>query len=1288
MFGDYIFDKLPDTAVVSASIGREKERIDYCKRRFLETLSTQLEKGPVGLRKGGHFVLVKGLSNDDQLLVNDSLKDKPGTIRPYEMTVSELFSGGEAKEELELVWLENLKGHEQEIAKEYDLRYDDQNREFSPIPGEMEKQVKEQSKNPETILHRNGVEGSAMLEDDVVAKIIYVPKKLKRDGDPEGRKPEQKKAEEKKEDKKAEVKQEEKKVEAKEADEQSTVQKLVSDALLGAMEELEQEEIQESVQEVKQKEKQKQKKALPATPEAYAKELSDIAEKNNETLDSKYRYVYASDPKSFISQGTQEHRHMRRQINMLAYFGKLDNSNMDDAFHALMVDTKRASANQKSLKAREYERIFEHILDIDISQFNIKTIEDAFSAEHMDAAVTAGALFDFQPSLMRDYEKLMKDPEVRCSLDENQFKEVKAKWDLIHSDLCWLGNAPKHAEVIRKNHLDLNELLKMDSIKLAELAMQGGSDGKKVDPELNAVYSWLMVTKNSWEQTGYKGPGDNVERLLQNMRTSDEYKLPKDQSYKESALKAIRARLAEDEGRLYDRIIDYSIEPTQEEQLSKLDEQFKETPVTKTALADMKKTAKAAYTVIEEQNNAISSSANKALKKETNDNRTFDTRGILTMLRPVKVNKDGIPATEQDMLNRKMNEEDVRNIGQNRLSARVDFLERVVSEARDIMFTTAELKDHKFILKNRERAVRHLRLMHNLLNLFRDHAGYFLNNASAETRDFMFMIGRGSDYVNYQAFHIQNALQAGGLGAVGLGGSSGTILALDYDGKVDYKTIVAENKKISQMGVSSAKMYVAQFKALVNSGEDPVKNPAKDPQMKKMLKAAEQEGKNQKITDPDLPSGEGLLLRKELPKGTVAITDQNREALMAKYLDCFATKNKSTLSKKKKDRAKLAGYIEEYKTQYQSKCENAHGLYDDLTPIQEGKLKEVDELYQGSGIPEEDLKEIKQVTIATEAYKQSILHALPEEKIAEAGEIPAFDKRGHLTMMRPVNVNAKGQPLTEKDRKNLELNIKDHESLKSGKLSDRQPYLDRVAREAAEIVFSSQQLESREYIMNHKEQAIRFISFVHDILNVYEDHKNYYLTQAEPELRIIMYLLAGATAYQEFAMQRLNSVLYGKGYGNALIGASTAPGSSLPYKKGMDYKKLRKENEKRAKITPADFTGYMITYNELVVDDIDPESKEGRERLKEYDKPGMASIDYMAKAEGYFTRREVGADKKKVVQTERRDIGYRYIDEYQQKRKDKAYIDRMLKLIEDYRNQEDHDYLKNHDNLIDDLKTK
>ena len=183
IFGDYIFEKLPEfkTAVRSAFIAREEGRLDYCKRRFLETISKSLEKGPVGMLLGGHFVLVRELQGD-KLKVNDSLSNTPDKLTDYGQTVSQLFSSADSQ--IELVWLENMEGHEAELARQFDLNYNAETGEFSQkydgekkanAPGEAGyKQVR----NAETILHNNGIEAMTQLFEDVVFDSVYLPKAL------------------------------------------------------------------------------------------------------------------------------------------------------------------------------------------------------------------------------------------------------------------------------------------------------------------------------------------------------------------------------------------------------------------------------------------------------------------------------------------------------------------------------------------------------------------------------------------------------------------------------------------------------------------------------------------------------------------------------------------------------------------------------------------------------------------------------------------------------------------------------------------------------------------------------------------------------------------------------------------------------------------------------------------------------------------------------------------------------------------------------------------------------
>ncbi len=166
IFGDYVFDKLQNTAVRSVVIGRTNRKLDLCKRRFLEILSQKLEKGPVGLLLDGHYVTVWGLDGKN-LKVRDSLSADPDELHNYDpYTVDHIFS--KVGIEVELVWLEDITGEEEKLAEKFNLKYDAQNREFKEEYG---------PKNADTFLHRKGIDASTKAEGDVVAETIYIPKK-------------------------------------------------------------------------------------------------------------------------------------------------------------------------------------------------------------------------------------------------------------------------------------------------------------------------------------------------------------------------------------------------------------------------------------------------------------------------------------------------------------------------------------------------------------------------------------------------------------------------------------------------------------------------------------------------------------------------------------------------------------------------------------------------------------------------------------------------------------------------------------------------------------------------------------------------------------------------------------------------------------------------------------------------------------------------------------------------------------------------------------------------------
>ncbi len=118
----------------------------------------------MGLLYAGHFVLVYAIDGD-KLKVRNSSADDPDQLEDYKYDANYIFSTN--YREVELSWLENVSGREQEIAREFSLEYNEENRTFS---GEV-------NREKETILHKDGIEGvKAPADGDLVSYQIYVPR--------------------------------------------------------------------------------------------------------------------------------------------------------------------------------------------------------------------------------------------------------------------------------------------------------------------------------------------------------------------------------------------------------------------------------------------------------------------------------------------------------------------------------------------------------------------------------------------------------------------------------------------------------------------------------------------------------------------------------------------------------------------------------------------------------------------------------------------------------------------------------------------------------------------------------------------------------------------------------------------------------------------------------------------------------------------------------------------------------------------------------------------------------
>lgn len=57
-------------------------------------------------------------------------------------------------------------------------------------------------------------------------------------------------------------------------------------------------------------------------------------------------------------------------------------------------------------------------------------------------------------------------------------------------------------------------------------------------------------------------------------------------------------------------------------------------------------------------------------------------------------------------------------------------------------------------------------------------------------------------------------------------------------------------------------------------------------------------------------------------------------------------------------------------------------------------------------------------------------------------------------------------------------------------------------------------------------KALRALSFYHGLCETYDTHKHYYLTQADKDTRVFMYVIAGITTYTEMLYAKFCDKLY------------------------------------------------------------------------------------------------------------------------------------------------------------------
>ena len=459
----------------------------------------------------GHYVLVEGLDGEE-LIVRDSNKKDADSLRIYDFTAEEIFKGVADNIYIELVWLEKLEGNEAQTANEFGLKYDQSTGKFSTT--DAKGAVTNIKRNSENILQKHGIEVMKdFSENDPVMYSVYLPKiagqPIVLDGQADN--PVMKEA--KKAEKNAGQKVEEKKVE-------------------------------------------QQKKAEEKKAEQHKKVEQRKVKAGNETADSitrivsRFREEAQDDPSYYNSRS----KRAKGCTNIVKYLKSTKGDIEEESYilyQSLMRNTDSADVGTKVRMARQFERIFEAVLEFDMKNLNYGSLDEIINGKLTESLPFIRAISGLPDSVIEDYRAFADDEKIETALTSRQFKEVRAKCDFLKTSLSWVERLMKIGPGLRKYKVNMKSLLANKTF--AELANMrhdvhdNGRPGLNKDEqkELEEIYATLAEIRGNWASLEIEGPVKNYSKTYQNFRKSFYgIKVREGDALQKDALNAIRNREA------------------------------------------------------------------------------------------------------------------------------------------------------------------------------------------------------------------------------------------------------------------------------------------------------------------------------------------------------------------------------------------------------------------------------------------------------------------------------------------------------------------------------------------------------------------------------------------------------------------------------------------------------------------------------------------------------------------------------------------------------------------------
>ncbi len=233
-----------------------------------------------------------------------------------------------------------------------------------------------------------------------------------------------------------------------------------------------------------------------------------------------------------------------------------------------------------------------------------------------------------------------------------------------------------------------------------------------------------------------------------------------------------------------------------------LNAQFEGENVSEADMKKMQEVVKASYEFKRSLASSVPKDTYKTFcnKGKNKKLKGINYKGILTLMRPIKLDKDGYPLNKDEETKIALNNNDLYFLTLDDMEQRKPFLDRIAGEARELCFTVDQLRDPAYILKNKARAIRHLAFMHNAKELYESNSSYYQKEADPVYRDLMSGLMTETNYVEYSSIRIQQALFGNGLEISYTGDDPVEAYTVKFEkgkGK-SYREIKKENENLSK----------------------------------------------------------------------------------------------------------------------------------------------------------------------------------------------------------------------------------------------------------------------------------------------------------------------------------------------------------------------------------------------------------------------------------------------------------------------------------------------------------